>query len=116
MGGGDSGPTPYDLLLGALAACTCITVSLYAARRGIPLAGVSARFEHDRVHRRDCEDDASGSMRFLDRIAGEIVISGDTDEEQRRRLAQVAVRCPVRRTLEGDIQFSDEVRFTGPPG
>ena len=116
VGGDDSGPTPYDLLVGALAACTCITVSLYAARRAIPLAGISARFEHDRIHRRDCEDDASGSLRFLDRITGEIVISSDADDEQRHRLAQVALRCPVRRTLESQVQFGDEVRFEAPPG
>jgi putative redox protein len=113
-GGTDSGPTPYDLLLGALASCTCITVSLYAARRGIALAGVTARFEHDRVHRQDCEEDPAGSTGFIERVNGEVVITAEADGEQRRRLAQVASRCPVRRTLEGHIQFADVVRFAEP--
>jgi uncharacterized OsmC-like protein len=111
VGGTDSGPTPYELLLGALAACTCMTVSLYAARRGIALVSVEARFSHDRTHRRDCEDCADERSAFMDRITGEIVIAADADRDQRRRLADVAVRCPVRRTLEADIDFSDHVRF-----
>lgn len=115
-GGTDTGPSPYDLLLGALAACTCITLSLYASNKGITLHSVTARFEHDRVHRRDCEDDAEtvgSSAGYLDRIRSEIVIAADADDAQRRRLAEVAVRCPVHRTLERHIQFSDTVEFRG---
>ncbi len=111
VGGTDTGPTPYELLLGALASCTCITVSLYAQRKGIALGRVSARFGHDRVHRNDCEECESERPGYLDRITGEIIISADANHEQRQRLAQVAVRCPVRRTLENRIDFTDDVRF-----
>jgi uncharacterized OsmC-like protein len=93
-----------------------MTVSLYAARRGIALASVSAHFSHDRTYRRDCEDCADERSAFIDRISGEIVIAADADDDQRRRLADVAVRCPVRRTLQADVEFSDDVRFEDSPG
>lgn len=115
-GGSDTGPNPYELLLGALAACTCITISLYAEHKGIALRQVSARFEHDRVHARDCEgcvddEDKADEGGVLDRITSDIVISADVDAGQEKRLAAVALRCPVHRVLEGQVVFTETVRF-----
>lgn len=108
-GGSDTGPNPYELLLGALAACTCITISYYCRHKDLPLASVSARFEFDRVHADDCEDCDDADSDFLHRITSEIFIEGDFDDDVKERLKQVAVRCPVHKTLEAGLQFAEEV-------
>lgn len=101
-GGADAGPNPYDLLLGALGACTAITVSLYARRKGWPLESVEVRLEHDRIHAEDCKDcDTREGM--LDQITKTVVLHGKLDEEQRQRLESIAWRCPVQRTLVGEV-------------
>lgn len=111
VGGADQGPNPYELLLGSLAACTSITVSMYAQRKGWPLRRVAATYAHDRVHAKDCadcDDDRSG---YIDHITSDIVIEGDFDDAARERLAEVAARCPVHKTLEKGVHLTDEVRF-----
>ncbi len=112
LGGADTGPNPYELLLGSLAACTTITLSMYASRKGIPVTSISAQYSYEKVHADDCafcEDDDQG---FIDTVSSEIFIEGDFDEAQRQRLAEVAVRCPVHKTLERGIRFSEAV-FVG---
>src|SRR5690606_16967319 len=109
VGGTDIGPEPYEMLLGALAACTCITLSLYARRKGIDLQAVSARFHYERVHSDDCEDCETDRTGWLDHVRSEIFVDGKFTEEERRRLAEVAVRCPVHKTLQNGIVFSDSV-------
>lgn len=108
-GGTDQGPNPYELLLGSLAACVCITVSLYCQHKGWKLEGVSARFEHDRVHADDCEECEQATSGFVDRITGHVTVEGDFDDRQRRRLEQVAVRCPVHKTLGNAMVVRDTV-------
>ncbi|MDP8969942.1 MAG: OsmC family protein [Actinomycetota bacterium] len=108
-GGTDSGPDPYELLLGSLAACTCITVSLYCKRKGWKLASVSARLQHDRVHADDCEncdDELSG---YLERVTSHIEVEGELDDGQRTRLQEVAARCPVHKTLANGVTLQDEL-------
>ncbi len=108
-GGTDTGPNPYELLLGAVAACTCITLSMYAGRKGIAVDSISVQYNHDKVHADDCEecdDDASG---FIDTVRAQLFIEGTFTDEQRARLSQVAQRCPVRKTLERGIVFGDDV-------
>jgi putative redox protein len=100
-GGSDAGPTPYELLLGALGACTAITLRLYAARHNWPLEEVEVRLEHDRVHASDCENcENPNSLAFLDRITKRVELRGALTEEQRSRLLDIAERCPVKRTLQ----------------
>ncbi|NNE74855.1 MAG: OsmC family protein [Acidimicrobiales bacterium] len=109
MQGTDTGPTPYELLLGALAACTCITLSYYAQRKGIALTSVSTRFHYEKIHADDCEfceDDAEG---YLDAVRSEVFVEGTFTEAERKRLAEVAVRCPVHKTLEKGIVFDENV-------
>ncbi len=109
LGGDDTGPNPYDLLLGSLAACTTITVSMYAQRKNIPMTSLSVEYSFDKVHADDCEqceDDATG---MIDRITSRIFIDGDFDEATRNRLIQIAQRCPVHKTLEAGIHFEETV-------
>ncbi|MDG2114888.1 MAG: OsmC family protein, partial [Actinomycetota bacterium] len=109
LGGSDEGPNPYELLLGALASCTSITVAMYASRKEMQLDSISVRYEFDRVHSDDCDecdDDASG---FIDRVSSEIFIEGEFTEAERQRLAEVAQRCPVHKTLDRSVHFEEDV-------
>lgn len=103
-GGSDSGPGPYEYLLGALGTCTAITLQMYAQRKGMPLEAVEVRLEHGRIHARDCEDCESEDG-LLDEIHGEIRLSGELDDAQRERLLVIAHRCPVHRTLTSETKI-----------
>ena len=103
VGGDDSGPTPYDLLLGALGTCTAMTMKMYADRKDWPLEGVSIHLTHDRDHAKDCDHckDPKSKVQSIERT---ITLTGDgLDEEQRARLLEIADMCPVHRTLEGEL-------------
>jgi putative redox protein len=110
-GGADSAPTPYELLLGALAACTCITVSLYCRHKGIALKAVSARYELTKQHAKDCEDCDKDDKGFIERITSHVRVSGTFDDAQRTRLEQIVSRCPVHKTLAKGVTFADNVQF-----
>jgi len=104
-GGGDAGPTPYDLLLSALGACVSMTLGVYARRKRWPLEGVRVRLRHSRVHAADCASCESAPGAMLDRIEEEIELAGPLDAAQRERLLEIAGRCPVHRTLTGKIEI-----------
>jgi putative redox protein len=109
LGGTDTGPTPYELLLGSLAACTSITLSMYAKRKGIALDSISTRYHYERIHADDCEhcdDDLSG---WLDHVTSEIFLEGQFSEEEATRMGEIAVRCPVHKTLANGITFTESV-------
>ena len=114
VGGTDDGPNPYEILLGGLAACIAITLRLYANHKGIQLEGVDVNLEFDRVHADDCLECDSPDGGMIDRIKSEVTIRGSFDEAQRKRLAQVAERCPVHRTLTRGVQIFDMVSFESP--
>jgi uncharacterized OsmC-like protein/fermentation-respiration switch protein FrsA (DUF1100 family) len=103
LGGTNLGPTPYNLLVAGLGACTSITVRMYADRKGWPLENVTVRLTHEKVHARDSEHPTARQAR-IDRIEREIELEGPLDEKQRARLLEIADRCPVHRTLHGEIQ------------
>lgn len=102
-GGDEEGPTPYDLLGAALAGCTATTIRMYADHKGIPLTSVEATVAHDRVHADDCANCEHTSGR-IDRFDMTLVLTGDLDDAQRDRLREIAGRCPVHRTLDGQIE------------
>jgi putative redox protein len=110
-GGTDEGPTPYEILAGALAACVSITLRLYADHKGIPLQGVDVAVDFDRVHAEDCLecDNPEGGM--IERIKTDVTLHGTFDAAQRARLAQVAERCPVHKSLTKGLQIFDSVSF-----
>ena len=110
-GGTDSGPNPYELLLGSLAACTCITISWYCQHKQLPLESVTAAYEFSRIHADDCKDCDIPDKGFIDRITSNVHIEGDFDAAQQKRLAQIVERCPVHKTLERGIAFEDNATF-----
>jgi len=110
-GGGDTGPNPYELLLSSLAACTCITLSWYCQRKGLPLESVSATYDLTHVHAKDCEDCDIPDRGYLEKITSKVHIKGDFDEAQKKRLAQIVERCPVHKTLAHGLAFEDNATF-----
>lgn len=102
VGGTNAGPTPYDLLVAGLGACTAMTLRMYADRKQWALDEVTVRLAHTKVHAEDCDCEAVANGK-IDLIEREIDIIGDLDLDQRKRLLEIANRCPVHRTLEGDI-------------
>lgn len=109
--GTDTGPNPYELLLGSLAACTCITISLYCQFKKLPLKSVTTTYDFSRIHADDCKDCDLPDKGFIERITSKVHIEGEFDEAQQNRLAQIAQRCPVHKTLEHGIRFKDHATF-----
>ncbi|MFQ5420085.1 MAG: OsmC family protein [Anaerolineae bacterium] len=101
-GGDDKGPAPYDLLLSALAACKVMTVHLYARRKQWPVDTVTIALEHEKVSAAECEDCRTTGTQKVDVIRCEISFDGDLDEAQIKRLADIADRCPIHRTLTSE--------------
>jgi putative redox protein len=104
VGGMDSGPGPYDLLLAGLGACTAMTLRLYAERKQLPLRRTQVRLRHDKIHAADCAD-CETKEGMVDRIERAITLEGDLDAGQRARLMEIADKCPVHRTLESEIDI-----------
>ena len=103
VGGGDAGPSPYELLASALGTCTVMTLRMYADRKQWPLEAAEVRIRHEKVHCSDCERPGQK----LDQLTRELVLVGELDDEQRQRLLEIADRCPVHRTLtEGRIEVT----------
>lgn len=103
-GGEDAGPGPYDFLLAGLGACTSMTMRLYADRKSLPLDRVTVTLKHSKIYARDCaECETRDGM--LDQIERDIAIDGALDAEQRKKLMEIADKCPVHRTLTSEIRI-----------
>jgi putative redox protein len=112
LGGTEQGPTPYDLLAAALAACTAMTLRMYADRKGWPLHAVTVHVAHDRVHAEDCAT-CETEEGHLDRLTRRIEAEGPLTDAQRARLRYIADRCPVHRTLHGEVHVVTELVSDG---
>ena len=92
LGGKDVGPGPYELLTAALAACTVITLRMYAERKQWPVTAVHADVTFVR----------EGDKQRIDRV---LTIEGKVDDEQKKRMADIAERTPVTLTLKGGLEI-----------
>jgi len=104
VGGTDAGLAPYELLASALAACTGMTIQMYARRKGLPLVEAAVRVTHARIHAEDCAHCETRVGR-IDRFERTIALVGDLDAAARQSLLEIADRCPVHRTLTSEIDI-----------
>ena len=104
IGGADTGPDPYALVAAGLAACTSITLRMYADRKGWPLSRVTIGIDHEKRHHDDCTD--CGPNDRIDVFTRSIQLEGDLDDEKTQRLLEIADKCPVHRTLEHGAQVT----------
>jgi putative redox protein len=113
VGGLDSGPSPYDFLSIALGACTSMTLRLYADHKKLPLGRISVDVSHAKSHAKDCEEcteSERGSGGRIDCFERIISIDGEVSEELRAKIAAIAGKCPVHRTLEAVAKIKTVVK------
>jgi putative redox protein len=103
-GGDDAGLAPYDLVLAGLGACTSMTMRLYADRKSLPLERTTVTLTHSKIHAEDCAE-CETKAGMLDRIDRVIAMEGPLDAEQRKKLMEIADKCPVHRTLTSEIRI-----------
>jgi putative redox protein len=103
-GGEDTGPGPYDFVLAGLGACTSMTMRLYAERKSLPLERVTVTLKHSKIYAEDCAE-CETKAGMLDQIERVIAMEGALDADQRKRLMEIADKCPVHRTLTSEIHI-----------
>lgn len=105
-GGGNTAPTPGELMLGALGSCIAITVKYYAERKGWDLQGVDVQVDYERFNGKDYPAH-EGDDAFVHEIRKGIRFIGDLDNEQHERLYEIATKCPIHRLLSTPSYFVD---------
>jgi uncharacterized OsmC-like protein/pimeloyl-ACP methyl ester carboxylesterase len=103
-GGDDTGLGPYDFVLAGLGACTSMTMRMYADRKALPLERVTVTLKHQKIHAEDCAE-CETKAGMIDQIDRVIAIEGALDAEQRKKLMEIADKCPVHRTLTSEIRI-----------
>ena len=101
QGGDDEGPSPQELLAASLASCTAITMEMYAQRKGWDVGDMSVEVDYEPAQR--------GSPTRFEMV---VKMPKELPEEQRQRLMQIAAKCPVHRTLEGEVMFEERVELS----
>jgi uncharacterized OsmC-like protein/alpha/beta superfamily hydrolase len=109
VGGSDSGPTPYDYLLTALGTCKTMTMRMYADRKEWPMDQARVTLKHEKIHADDCATCETQDGR-IDAIDVTIEISGDLSDEQKRKIYEIADRCPVHQTLTSEVKISSSLK------
>ena len=99
-GGEDTGPSPQELLAASLASCTAITIEMYARRKGWNIGEVTVDVDYEPAQR--------GSPTKFNMV---MRLPKELPEDQRERLTQIAAKCPVHRTLEGEVMFEERVEL-----
>lgn len=107
-GGKDRGPDPYDYLLMSLGSCSVMTVKMYAGRKGWDVDDIYMELRHYKSHEEDCVHCEEESAK-LDFIEKELIVKGDLSGEQLDKLLEISKKCPVHRTLMGDIRIESSV-------
>ena len=97
-GGEDAGPSPQELLAASLASCTAVTMEMYAQRKGWDVGDVVVDVDYEPAQR-------GSPTRFV----MDVQLPKELPEDQRERLLQIAAKCPVHRTLEGEVMFEETV-------
>lgn len=100
-GGDDEGPSPQELLAASLASCTAITMEMYARRKGWDVGDMTVEVDYEPAQR--------GSPTRFEMV---VKMPKELPEEQRQRLMQIAAKCPVHRTLEGEVMFDEKVELS----
>ncbi len=113
LGGQNLGPGPYELLLSSLGACTAMTLRMYADRKKWDLKEISVHLSHGKIYAEDCVDCEKKSAK-IDHISRSIEVEGALDDAQKKRLLEIADRCPVHRTISGEISFTTEIKQVNP--
>ena len=108
-GGNDAGPTPDELLMAALGACSNITVRMYAERKRWPLHRAAATLRYEQVHANDNAQSGAKNT-AVDQIEMVISFAGDLSEKQQQRLLEIANRCPIHRMLASHVQICSKLR------
>ena len=108
-GGTDTGPTPYDLVLAGLGACKTMTMRMYADRKNFPLDRARVTLRHDKIHAEDCAA-CETEVGRIDRIETVIEVIGDMDANTRQKIADIAEKCPVHRTLQSEVVIESRLR------
>lgn len=103
VGGNDFGPSPYELVSAGLSACTAMTVQMYAKRKGWQIDNIEVHTSYSRSHAADCEDCETNSTK-IDTFHRQIKLTANLDEKQRKRILEIADKCPVHKTLHSETQ------------
>lgn len=107
-GGNDLGPDPYDYLLMSLGSCTVITMKMYADRKEWPVEDIFVELRHFKDHAEDCEECKDPKAK-IDKIEKEITVQGDLNQEQIDRLLDISKKCPVHKTLLGQMEIDSSI-------
>ncbi len=107
-GGTDTGPSPYDLLAAALASCTSMTLRMYADHKKLDFSAATVRVRHDKIHAEDCADCESATGK-IDEFRRSISLEGGLTDAETERMLEIADRCPVHKTLHGEVKIRTEL-------